>query len=385
MNDRNALEHRVAALIRAYADRAPIDVDAMAMTRFAAAASRNTAPVRFGFMPAGRGLAFTLVILALLSAVAAGALIAGAQQFRRDPVEILTDRAFVEPFVGLPPEGFASSTPETGQLVLSFGGRVRSIGLDFHRIWVFGDGRLIWKRNLDALTDTGRRAFGASEPTTAVIEQRLTREGIELMRSRVMAAGLHDIEPADSITDRTTWHRPGVLWGGLVVHDGERLVDASWSDGELPELLADPASWIPASAWVDRRVGAYVPSRYAVCLGHDDPAVGSSELWELLPEAARNLILSKSIEDPISEWHELDTRCLYEVSTDDVGAITAGFEVAGLQRNPHNSLSYAGIDVPSSALDGEWRASPSKRAVPDPGVIELLVVLPNGDVVCYCG
>jgi hypothetical protein len=300
MNERNALERRVAALIGAYADRAPIDVDPMAMTRQAAAASRRPASVRFGFMPAGRGLAFTLVILALLGAVVAGALIAGAQLVRRDPVKILTDRAFVEPFIGFPPEGVAPSTPETGQLVLSFNGRVHSIGLDFHRVWLFADGRLIWKRNLEG---TGSRAFGASDPTTAVIEQRLTPEGVELMRSRVMAAGLHDIEPADAITDRTTWHLPGALWGGLVVHDGERLVDASWSDGELPELLADPASWIPASAWVDRRVGAYIPFRYAVCFGHGrneqlTEEISSTGIWDLLPEYMRSLLRSSAIADP---------------------------------------------------------------------------------------
>jgi hypothetical protein len=372
MNERNAVERRVAALIGAYADRAPIDVDPMAMTRVAAVAAPRPAAVRAGFMLAGRGLAFTFFILALLIAIAAGALFTSGQQFRRDPVEILTDRAFVEPFVGLPSEGIAPSTPETGQLVLSFGGRVRSIGLDFHRVWIFADGRLIWKRNLDGVTDTARRAFGAREPTTAVIEQRLTPEGVELMRSRVLAAGLHDIEPADAITDGTAWNRPGVLWGGLVVHDGDRLVDAEWSDGELPGLLADPGSWIPASAWVDRRIGAYVPSRYAVCFGHVRPErlteeISPTGIWDLLPEQTRSLIRSRTI-DPIREWHEQDARCLYQVSTDDARTITTALDDVGLSD---------GIPVPDPSGLGE--------ALVGEGVVQILVVLPNGDVVCECG
>jgi hypothetical protein len=374
MNERNALERRVAALIGAYADRAPIEVDATAMTRLAAAGPRRPAPLWFGYVAVGRGLAFTFVLLALLLTIAAGALLAGGQLFRRDPVEILTDRAFVEPFVGLPPEGIAPSTPETGQLVISFAGRVHSLGLDFHRMWLYADGRLIWKSNLEGSDAGWKLRFGASEPTTAVIEQRLTPEGVELMRSRVMAAGLLDIEPADAITDGTTWHRPGVLWGGLVVHDGGRFVDSSWSDGELPELLADPVSWIPASAWDDPRISAYVPSRYAVCLGHGVPAqvppVGSSEIWALLPESVQDLIRSNAIADPIPEWHEQDSRCLYAISTDDVAAIVAGLEEAGLHRDSRTSLSYSGIEVPSSEWDG---------------VVQLLVVVPNGDVVCECG
>lgn len=373
MNERNPLEHRLAALIGTYADRAPIDVDAMAMTRLAAS-SRHPASVPLGLMQAGRSLAFTFILVALLVTIAAGVLVAGGPVFRRDPIEILTDRAFVEPYVGLPPEAAAPSTPETGQLALRFDGRVGSLGLDFHRMWVFADGRLIWKSNLEGSSSGWKLRFGASEPTTAVIEQRLTPEGVELMRSRVMAAGLRDIEPADGTTDGTAGNRPGVLWGGLVVHDGDRLVDADWSDSELPELLAVPTSWIPASAWLDPRVGAYVPSRFAVCLRHGVPtgvaSEDSSELWELLPEPTRNLIRSLAIVEPIQEWHEQDPGCLYEVSTDDIAAVAAGLVNAGLHRDSPTSLIYSGIEVPSSGWDG---------------MVQLLVVVPNGDVVCECG
>lgn len=370
MNDQKALERRVAALIRAYADRAPIDVDPTAMTLLVAAGPRRSSPW-IGFAP-GRALVFTLVLLALLGTIAAGALLAGGQLFRRDPIEILTDRVLVEPFIGLPPEGVAPSTPETGRLILSFNGRVQSIALDFHRVWVFADGRVIWKRNLDGMNDAGRRAFGSREPTTAVIEQRLTAEGIELIRSRVLAAGLHDIEPVGASTDPTALDRPGVLWGGLVVHDGERLVWADWSDSQMPALLADPASWIPATAWEDRRIGAYVPSRYAVCLQRSGPegatAMAAAEVWDVLPEPTRNLIRSSALEDPVPNWDEKDPRCLYQVSTDDARAITAALDDAGLTE---------GIPIDDASSRGE-------RLVGE-GRVELLMVLPNGEVICNCG
>jgi hypothetical protein len=374
MNERTALELRVAALIRAYADRAPTDVDPMAIARLAATGSPLSAPAWFGLTHARRGLAFALVLIAVLVSIVSGALISGALPVRPDPVDILVDRAFVEPFVGLPPEGAAPSVPENGELVLSFAGRVSSLGLDFHRMWLYADGRLIWKSNLEGSSAGWKLRFGASEPTTAVIVQHLTPEGVELLRSAAIAAGLHDFEPVGTSTDLIAWNRPGVLWGGLVVHDGKRLVQADWSDPALPGLLAVPASWLPASAWEDPRISAYVPSRYAVCLGHQVPAgvpaVGSSEIWELVPEPARNLIRSKAINGPIPDWSEHDPRCLYEISTDDIAAIAAGLNDAGLQGDSRTSLNYAGIEVPSSAWDG---------------VVQLLVVVPNGDVVCHCG
>lgn len=360
MNDNSRFEARVAELIAAYADRAPIDVDPMAMTRLAAADVGRRAPAWVGFAPAGRGLGFALFVMATLATLVVGALIAGGQPFRRDPDEILTDRAFVEPFVGLPPVGVAPSTPETGELLLSFGGRVRSIGLDLHRVWLFADGRLIWKRNLDALTDTGRRAFGAREPTTAVIEQRLTREGTELMRSRVMAAGLHDFVPVGTRIDRAWWGRPGVLWGGLVVHDGERLVDADWSDSEMPALLADPTSWLPASAWEDQRIGGYVPSRHAVCL---EP----SGLIDVLPDPTKELILTRANRIAGPARNSEDLRCPYRVTTEDARAITATLAEAGLQPVP-----YLRYHIPF----GPRRT---------PGWVEILPIVPHGDVVCDCG
>jgi hypothetical protein len=368
MNEHSALERRVAALITAYADRAPIDVDPTAIARRIAAGSQSTSPLWSSFVPS-RGLAFTLAVLALLGTIAAGALIAGAQPFRRDPVEVLTDRALVEPFIGFPPEGVAPSTPETGQLVLSFNGRVSKLGMEFHRVWVFADGRLIWKRNLEG-TGATSGAFGTTKPTTAVIEQHLTPEGVELLRAMAVASGLRDIEAVG--TSLRTRHGLGVLWGGLAVRVGGGLVDAGWSDSKLPGLLADPASWMPASAWDDTRVGAYVPSRYAVCMDHVGPArlksIGPAGVWDLLPEHIRMLIRSRAIEDPIPEWHEIDARCLFEVSTDDARVIAAALDDAGLSD---------GIPIPDPPGRGE--------AIVGEGIVQILVVLPNGDVACHCG
>ncbi len=262
------------------------------------------------------------------------------------PTRFFTGRTLVEPFIGLPPEGAPLSTPETGELVLSFGGRPHAIGLKFHRVWVYSDGRLIWIRE--------------SNVPIGVLEQRLTREGVELMRSRVMAAGLHDFVPVGTRIDQAWWGRPGVLWGGLVVHDGERLVDAEWSDSEMPALLADPTSWLPASAWADQRIGAYVPSRHAICI---EPA----SILDFLPDATTELIRSRASDLGRPARESEDLRCPFRVTTEDARAIMASLDNEGLQRVPY--LRYHISFAPGQ----------------NPGWMEILPVLPHGEVVCDCG
>ena len=98
-------------------------------------------------------------------------------------------------FIGLPPEGATPSTPE-GELVVSIS-RVRHTGharrvdrLSSARstgcrrsasCWVLADGRLIWQKYEDL-------PEGANSLSTGLLEQRLTPEGVELMRSEATAA-----------------------------------------------------------------------------------------------------------------------------------------------------------------------------------------------------
>lgn len=274
MNPTSSIESRIAALISAYADRAPTDVDPLAMTRLAAASAHRWAWT----LPRAthRRLAWVLLAVALLVSMVAGALIAGGPR-ERDPEDILVQRGFIEPFIGLPPEGAPPSAPETGALVFTFSGRVAAIGHDAHLMWLYADGRLIWKRNLDNTTDQGRLAFGASEPTKAVIEQRLTPDGVELLRTAVTAGGRAGVTGG-----------PGLCcWGALLYHDGVQLVRRSWSDPTLPGRLATPGSWLPPSAWADQRIGGYVPRQYAVCA---DPPNGLARV----PATVRDLILANA-------------------------------------------------------------------------------------------
>ena len=57
------------------------------------------------------------------------------------------------------------------------------------RVWVYADGRMIWARRTAA-----PRGFpqARTRSHSGYLEQRLTPEGVELLRSRLVATGLFD-------------------------------------------------------------------------------------------------------------------------------------------------------------------------------------------------
>jgi hypothetical protein len=139
--------------------------------------------------------------------------------------------------VGFPPEGTAPSTPVEGELVAFYDA---ALGGDY--VFVYADGRVISGGGIGDTNGTAR-------------EQRLTPEGIELVRSGT-------VEP-------------------------ERFL-----------LSSNP---VPASAWEDPDIKAYVPSRYAVCYytesGDSNPRTVNggyeypSRVVGFFPARARDILL----------------------------------------------------------------------------------------------
>lgn len=118
-------------------------------------------------------------------------------------------------FIGFPPVGATPSTPERGTLVDSyalFAGALPWRG----GVRLYADGRLIWYL-FHGVTNS---------QSTGYLEQRLTPAGVELVRSQPDGAA------------KDPWHLE---------------------------------QWLPASAWADRTIRAYVPTRYAACAGSSNP------------------------------------------------------------------------------------------------------------------
>jgi hypothetical protein len=268
-----------------------------------------------------RKLVVALAVAVLVAAVAAAAY---------GTVRVLfLDRGFI----GLPPVGATPSAPESGELVLHWEGNSATharphprgfLLAPLVRAWVYADGRMIWSWTKMA----GRIPEGANELTSGYLEQRLTPEGIELLRSEVarlfdrsrtlLETFPSDHDPRLRCCSGLALFVPGDYgsdFGSVEVRHGDRLVRLQWRDigtknspkfeGTIatPEqlsalrrvdaLLTDPASVLPSSAWAVREVRAYVPSHYEVCIDTSPPK-DASQLLSLLPARAADVLRDKS-------------------------------------------------------------------------------------------
>jgi hypothetical protein len=232
-------------------------------------------------------------------------------------------------FIGLPPVGATPSAPESGELVVHWLGRSAThakpdprgfLRAPLFRVWVYADGRMIWSRQAGSVA--APIPEGANEFTSGYLEQQLTPEGIELLRSAVAelfdrSRALLETVPLDDDPGRVRFDvvllvPPDAFgWGVVAVPRGERLIGLRWTDEHIgvkgttatPEqlstlrrvdaLLTDAASVLPSSAWAVREVRAYVPSHYEVCISTSPPK-DASELLSLLPARAAGVLRDKS-------------------------------------------------------------------------------------------
>lgn len=232
-------------------------------------------------------------------------------------------------FIGLPPPGAAPSTPESGELVTSFVYSRQPPFTGMARL--YADGRLIWFR------------YGiGNEPysSTGYLEQRLTPEGVELVRA---LAG----EPVE----------------------GLRRLDPR----ELPDQL-------PASAWTDITVRPYIPSGFAACLAFEnweDPFQESTltfaEKLAMLPAAAADLLRDR--EEVPSDDYDASMDCL-GMTTAEARLLDAALSDAGFEQDEWRNrylLEYH-IVLDSAAPDA-WRLG-----------VWFEPILPDGTIGCTsCG
>ena len=334
-----------------------------------------------------RKLVVALAVAVLVAAVAAAAYATARVLF--------LDRGFV----GFPPVEATPSAPESGELVLSFNGFSTTLGLRMTSVFVYADGRVVWERE-------GGAPAGANKSTSGFLEQRLTAEGVELLRSKVISTGLfsHDV---DLVTGRAEYRRPGqvVLFSGTIqARNGERLVRVRWMNRahlrdvlsdfpgtytgatatpeqeraleRLDPLLVDPVASLPASAWQDRRVRAYVAAKYATCWAHR-PELGPDQPTQAIPPSRVLTLLPETVEDAVRRggpvrWGDNPPTDCSVVPTKEARAIAQALEDAGLEKGVVGN----GIDVGLGGLTYRLKA-PDGR----PGYVYVFFkpTLPHGE------
>jgi hypothetical protein len=267
---------------------------------------------------------------------------------------------------GLPPVGATPSAPEHAELVLQLEATATE---GASSLWVFDDGRLIW-------WDFPQGAV--AQPSTGLAEQRLTPEGVEFLRSRILVSGLFE----DDLELLRTDHAPFL---SIVVSNGDRLVEVRWAwhgallhpeearpatneqaaalDG-LRTLLASPTTW-PAGVWEDQKIRPFVPFTYGICLRGVEQPVEPSRILSLLPDRARSLLTDAEQADDLAGHSEC-----FRVTTEDARTLVEILDKAGIERETPRSpmtqiyLRYdlADPDIPGNVL---W--------------IAFAPVLPHGD------
>ena len=168
----------------------------------------------------------------------------------------------------LPPVGATPSIPERGELVASISFSPHSTGVGAGSFNLYADGRLI------------RRGLGTSllSDLPGSVEQRLTPDGVERVRSEFLATGLFEPDEVADSGDAfiacfcEIWVRDR----GQLLSTGTPLDPPRRADPEvrrrvdrLVQFVLELDSTLPASAWEDRDFRAYVPSRYWVCMDAD--------------------------------------------------------------------------------------------------------------------
>jgi hypothetical protein len=315
----------------------------------------------------------------LVVALAAAVVVAAVGTAAYGTVRVLF---FDRGFIGLPPVGATPSPAGSGEIVISYQipwPETDALG-SLREASVYADGRLLWLR------ERARIPEAASLWSSGYLEQRLTPEGVELLRSEILSTGLFG-------HDQAFVHAAARRWNGahILVRNGDRMVHVSTASAcigpypcalapgltpatpeqtnvlyQLAGRLRDPASWLPASAWEVSELRAYVPSRYVISYGWTEAA----RVLPLLPVQARSLLRGKEVR--ILEHSSGVDRVLYEhyseLTSEEARALANAFDEAGLEHPIGRQLFYV---VESSGSTEHIRIEP---------------ILPNGEFPCsVCG
>jgi hypothetical protein len=339
---------------------------------------------------------------ALVVAIATGSAIGGVRDF-----VVRTG------FVGLPPIGATPSSPASGELEIQYWAWWAANGQSYWatnpntrfgrtRAWVYADGRLITFGGPD-------RPGSANLLGTGYLEQRLTPEGVERLRSEIAAAG--DFGDPDELAPGKPSCPPGqspserkkaiangecadepapapapdapvtVSFATEITVAGLGTLVRVHHARDLDRLyarLSDPGSWLPSSAWVERDARAYVASKYDVCYGGwpPDQQFEQSRLLALLPPAVRDLLGDAPLRQSGAFFGEPGNfRPTYEhcsdMTTDEARAVAVALDDAGFHEDGSSRLNYR-IEAPGSS--------------PREAYVWFEPHLPHGEITCsICG
>ncbi len=279
-------------------------------------------------------------MLAVLAAVAAVVVVSASAVAMR---AFLGERGFV----GLPPTGAPPSTPTTGKLMASYWVRTPETMSNPRRVkgWLYADGRLVWQRENDP--HQPRPPEAANRWSSGLVEQRLTRAGVERLRSEIVSTGLFsrnrdlvletESDPCFNWIDaRNDGQLVRVTWtstvceaqappGAPIMRTEPATREQTIALQRLKLRLSDPAAWLPESSWRQREFKAFVPSRFAIGLWSQQGAHTPAEILAELPMAAQEALRGMS-------WRTSGFGPSAEVTTRRARSLAKALDGTGLTR-----------------------------------------------------
>jgi hypothetical protein len=224
-----------------------------------------------------------------------------------------------------------NSTPTTARLLIGLRPTPTTI-------WnVYAGGRIIsqkWTSSGDAMVVPK----GARRLDTGYVQQRLTRQGVQLLRSKILATGLFEQNLRLDLGGHHLWVNHAVRRGDrMVMVEGVSSPDPSWNEhftkatpaqihalAWIEKLVADPARWLPASAWADRQIRAFVPARYMIAVDRSYPDLSK------LPAPARKALV---------RYKGLRRHGCHILTTGQARALLQAFAKAGISPSSNHALS----------------------------------------------
>lgn len=271
-----------------------------------------------------------IVAAAVLSIVATASPVTPKQ--RRD---VATRKGNPTHFAGVPAAGVKPSRPTTGRLLLG----LRPAN---NTIWnVYADGRVIWQK----WTSSGDATVvpdGKSRLDTGYVQQRLTLQGVQLLRAMILSTGLFDHDLRLELGRGHAWvfHR---VWTGdrMVTVNGVPSADPKATPAQMralawiEKLVADPARWLPRGAWTNRQIRAFVPARYLVAFDRGYPDIAK------LPAPAGKVLV---------RYKQLRRHKCQILTTGQARAILQAFVAAGISPSENHAwnigFDFAGLGLP---------------------------------------
>jgi len=240
-------------------------------------------------------------------------------------------------FAGVPADGVKASTPTTGRLLVGLS--LTELSTRKAITWrVYTDGRIIgqkWTSSGDATVVPD----GARTPDTGYVLQRLTHQGVQRLRSKVLSTGLFEQNLRLEVGGHS-WFDYQVRRGGrLVTVQGVPSADPSWNQhftnatpsqmvalASVAKLLADPGKGLPTRAWADRQIRAFVPARYMLAVDRDYPDISK------LPAPAGKVL---------AQYKKLRRNGCQILTTEQARALLHAFVEAGISPSENHALTIA--------------------------------------------